>query len=344
MLLTSEAYVCDPRPDYPFLITAKRYTAPACVPEDTDALTLVFAHGTGYHKEHWEPTLEHIFEHATRDGRVKIRDAWAIDCPNHGDAAVLNERTLLWGYDNFSWEEYARGVYHFLSGVYPGVGVDFSKRNLVGIGHSMGAIALVLANTFLPKPNFVSFVLAEPMSFPKDSMSPNLTVFLTNSAEKRRDIFPSRGEALAWLQSRPGFKVWDPRVLRIFVEHGLRDLPTAEYPDKTDGVTLKCAKTQEAATFRDNCNTGRVRGYNYLLTLCAARPVHVVFGAVDDYIPREVKDRLLKEGILDRYASVRRVPGAGHLVVQTHPRGLADVIWGILSGQSTQEEPRKTRL
>lgn len=31
-------------------------------------------------------------------------------------------------------------------------------------------------------------------------------------------------------------------------EHGLRELPTAEYPDKTDGVTLKCTKTQEAVS------------------------------------------------------------------------------------------------
>lgn len=30
--------------------------------------------------------------------------------------------------------------------------------------------------------------------------------------------------------------------------------------------------------------------------------------------PREVKDRLLKEGMLQGYASVRRVHGAGHLV------------------------------
>lgn len=42
--------------------------------------------------------------------------------------------------------------------------------------------------------------------------------------------------------------------------------------------------THRQATFRDHRNTGRVRGYNYLPTLCAARPVHVVWGAVDDYM------------------------------------------------------------
>lgn len=43
------------------------------------------------------------------------------------------------------------------------------------------------------------------------------TVYLTNSAEKRRDVFSSREEALAWLKSRAGFKVWDDRVLDAFV-------------------------------------------------------------------------------------------------------------------------------
>ena len=31
-------------------------------------------------------------------------------------------------------------------------------------------------------------------------------------------------------------------------EHGLRPLPTAEYPDVKDGVTLKCTRKQEAVS------------------------------------------------------------------------------------------------
>lgn len=48
-------------------------------------------------------------------------------------------------------------------------------------------------------------------------MTRDFGVFLTNSALKRRDIFPSREDALAWLKSRAGFKVWDERVLQAFV-------------------------------------------------------------------------------------------------------------------------------
>jgi hypothetical protein len=48
-----------------------------------------------------------------------------------------------------SWEEYARAIYLVLNGFGKGIDVDFMSRNLVGVGHSMGASALyVLAFPF----------------------------------------------------------------------------------------------------------------------------------------------------------------------------------------------------
>jgi len=344
--LSSEAYVCDARPDYPLLITAKRYWIPELSSTDADALTLIVTHGTGYHKEQWEPTIEHLYEYlAQANGEktgIRIRDIWSVDCPNHGEAAVLNERTLQWGYNIFNWEEYARAVHILLSGLGKGVNVDFSTRNLVGVGHSMGAVALILSNTFHPKPLFKSFIFAEPMCFPPDpyGLPDKFTIFLTTGAEKRRDIFSSREEALAWLQSRAGFKVWDSRVLRAFVDHGMRDLPSLDYPDK-EGVTLKCTRAQEAACYRDHTNTGRVRAYQYLSVLCATYPVHILYGAIDDYIPSKVKDYVLSDGTKGRHASARRVSDSGHLMVQTQPRGLAKGIWAVLSGEPAPQENSK---
>ena len=40
---------------------------------------------------------------------------------------------------------------------------------------------------------------------------------LAGGAVKRRDVWPSREEALRTLQARPSFQVWDPRMLEIFV-------------------------------------------------------------------------------------------------------------------------------
>lgn len=40
------------------------------------------------------------------------------------------------------WEEYGRSVHAFLAGLGTGIPVDFNTRNLVGVGHSMGGVAL----------------------------------------------------------------------------------------------------------------------------------------------------------------------------------------------------------
>lgn len=109
--------VYEPRDGYPLHLTAKRYrlaeSGDADV-EDPEALTLILLHSTSFYKEAWEPTIvrsdslassihlnndivqERIFElvAASKDENVKIREAWAIDCPNHGASAELNELAL----------------------------------------------------------------------------------------------------------------------------------------------------------------------------------------------------------------------------------------------------------
>jgi hypothetical protein len=99
--LSSQSYVFDPRPNYPLLVTAKCYWNPASPHLNSkDALTLVFVHGSGLHKEQWEPTITDLYDLVPEGiGSAQIREVWAVDLPNHGDAAVLNEKTLQWGYE-----------------------------------------------------------------------------------------------------------------------------------------------------------------------------------------------------------------------------------------------------
>lgn len=334
MTLNSESFIFDPRPWYNLRVTAKRYWRPEDEPlaNDPDALTLVLAHGNGFHKEQWEPTLDDLFEliggHAKEP--IKIREIWSIDCPNHGDAAVLNEEELLWGYQNiFGWEEYGRAIHVILTGRGTGIPVDFSKRKLVGIGHSMGAVALTLSTMSLPAVTYSSLIFVDPMMFPKPPTgTPEKPFALVEGAVKRRDVWPSRAEALESLQSRPSFKIWDPRVLRIFVEHGMRDLPTETYPDHETGVTLKCPKAQEAACFRDLI--GQVRALEFLKTLCTFVPVHLIYGEIDDHLPSMVKDYVTTVGTEGKHASFARVPGVGHLIPQIQPKGLAQAIYAAL--------------
>jgi hypothetical protein len=95
--MLEQSVILEPQPDYPLYITAKRYWLPAfeAHENDPDALTLIFLHATSFHKETWEPTIEKLFLlAAARGSAVKIREAWALDCPNHGESALLNENAL----------------------------------------------------------------------------------------------------------------------------------------------------------------------------------------------------------------------------------------------------------
>jgi hypothetical protein len=103
------SYTIPPTSDHPFFMTAKRYWLPECEEQDSgsgeDARTLILLHSTSYHKEIWEPFMQAFYrllpksclQNGTKN-RTKmgtVRDAWAIECPNHGESAYLNLR--LWG-------------------------------------------------------------------------------------------------------------------------------------------------------------------------------------------------------------------------------------------------------
>lgn len=201
--LCSESYVFDGRPAYPLLVPAKRYWHPSLSHED--GLTLILAHGTGFHKEHWEPFLDDLFgllgTAASIGGpRLRVREAWAIDAPNHGAGALLNEATLRFGYEpvcesrpplslrpsravrgpmmcgggltarvrfTVAWDEYALAIHRFLAGHGSGIPVDFARRRLVAVGHSFGAIALSV-----PLPPLLRLTPADPAQRPHPHVHP----------------------------------------------------------------------------------------------------------------------------------------------------------------------------
>ena len=100
--IQSRSYTFDPRPNYPLLATAKRYWIDGPDARDPNAYTLVFAHAIGFSKEHWEPSIEHLYDFFAgsddSNTKIRIREVWSIDAPNHGEAAILNEEALQWGY------------------------------------------------------------------------------------------------------------------------------------------------------------------------------------------------------------------------------------------------------
>lgn len=92
-----EPYTLQPSSEYTFFIAAKRYWTPELEgnASNPSAQTLIVLHSTSFHKETWEPALEDLFQLAAQPGsKIIIREAWAIDCPNHGESAILNHRVL----------------------------------------------------------------------------------------------------------------------------------------------------------------------------------------------------------------------------------------------------------
>ncbi|KAF5322966.1 hypothetical protein D9611_009328 [Ephemerocybe angulata] len=321
-----ETYTFDPRPNYPLRLTATRYSDTANPHlHNPDALTLIFAHGTGFHKEQWEPTIAELAQRVGGGVKVKVREYWSVEAPNHGDSAALNEDVLKLGYTPvFGWEEYARSLHLFLSGHGTGIPTDFSQHKLVGIGHSMGAVSLVLTAGYFPQLKFHSLICVELMCS-SEAFGTTAKSFLINGAEKRRDTWSSREEAYSVMKTRGTWRQWDDRVLRNYIEYGLK--PTGD----GSTVTLKCARTQEAACYRDPI--GPRRAYHLLPSFVKSTRTHLIYGAIDDYLPAAVKEDILSmcrvggESSLGSYA---RVPGAGHLVVQMNPTGLAEKILDAL--------------
>ncbi|KAK3115294.1 hypothetical protein LTR53_005517 [Teratosphaeriaceae sp. CCFEE 6253] len=92
----------------------------------SNALTLLFTHGTSFNKDLWDLIIHDLLTHEQLAGRVKR--VVALDASNHGDSAVLNAEKL--GEQAF-WPDNA---YDILT-VTQTLGLT---APLVGIGHSFG--------------------------------------------------------------------------------------------------------------------------------------------------------------------------------------------------------------
>lgn len=96
-----ESYILPPSPEYPLYIAAKRYWLPEFEKNTSNpsGQTLIILHSTSFQKETWEPALADLFDLVSTSkpghgSNVPIREAWMIDCPNHGESGALNHRVL----------------------------------------------------------------------------------------------------------------------------------------------------------------------------------------------------------------------------------------------------------
>ncbi|KAF5350679.1 hypothetical protein D9756_008735 [Leucocoprinus leucothites] len=229
-------------------------------------LTLFLAHANGFPKEIWEPTIESVVN--SPSGKL-VDEIWAWEAVQHGDSALLNEESL--GYF-FDWADNGRDILNFLHFFIPTSLTDaplpthlrrvepeetqyrkthgFKNRTFVGIGHSYGGCTTTFAALENPK-LFSSLVLIDPVIIkPYDRQEQGLADSRTNGliygALNRRESWPSKEDALASFKQNPFFSIWDPEVLKIYVECGIYDTQDSE---GNPIARLKMPGIQEAVVF-----------------------------------------------------------------------------------------------
>lgn len=183
-----------------------------------DGTAVLLVHAAGFHGRVWEPLAGWL----TDDYRCL-----APDLRGHGDSPLRPDDDLDW------W-----GFAADLLAVVDGLGLS----RPLGVGHSSGATALLLAEQSRPG-TFRALYCFEPVLVPADPpLGRDPDNWLGEAARRRRFAFPSREEALRHYAGRPPMCHFDPAVLRSYVDHGVRDAG--------DGtVVLKCRPDHEALVY-----------------------------------------------------------------------------------------------
>lgn len=182
-----------------------------------DGPPLLISHATAFHGMCYSVLAEALSDHY---------HCWVVDLRGHGDSRYPLDVDLDW-----------RLMGADLQAVVTHVGAN---EPFYGVGHSMGGVAIALAE--LDRPGlFRAAWLYEPVFFPVDAL-PEGENPMAEPARRRREVFESHDAVFESYASRPPFNNIDPVVLRAYVDHG--------FAAQSDGtVFIKCRGATEASVF-----------------------------------------------------------------------------------------------
>jgi pimeloyl-ACP methyl ester carboxylesterase len=301
-----------------------------------EGVTLVLAHGNAMHKEIWRTLLEYLFDLTeTQSEDVAIREAWCIECPNHGESAVLNEGDIARHFPEGNWSawEYPKAILSFMRSR-PG-NTDFYERNVIAVGHSNGGSAILVLESLDPR-IFKSFLLLDPaVSRPQDE--PTRAVMermITPYTWLRQDTWIDRKAARKVLQAQEGTRYWHPKVLDVYVDKALRTHPAAKFPAPYtfNGVTLACTKAYESAMTRSS--ELFILSFDIMQKLFRSdeKQVHLILATLDKFGVSSIADACrLPEPVFGRTAnSCQTISKGGHMFVQTQPEAAAKTVYNAI--------------
>ena len=183
----------------------------------------LLCHATGFHGLVWEPYAD-----ALGDGFER----WSVDFRAHGASVVPEGQSL-------DWAGFRQDVLTAVDGL------ALPAGQILGIGHSMGGAALLMAEQERPG-TFAGLFLFEPIAPPAGAMPtrPTGSNPMSEAAARRRATFPSAAEALANYAAKPPLNRLRADALDAYVRHGF-------VPNGEDGsVRLACRPADEAQVFQ----------------------------------------------------------------------------------------------
>ena len=203
--------------------------------------TILLVHATGFHARVWDQVIAHL------PGRHVI----AVEQRGHGRSAPVP-------FD--SWEDFGRDLMAFVE--------LLQLRGATGVGHSMGAHALVQAAA-LPASGFARLVLVDPVIREPAAYQVPPAADQLHPAAGRKNHFESAQAMQQRFAGRPPYAIFNPQALQDYCTYGLRAA------DDGHGFVLCCAPQFEGkiySTARQNPNTySFVRAVQIPVTVVRAR-------------------------------------------------------------------------
>jgi lipase len=173
---------------------------------------ILFTHATGFHGRLWDRIIEGI----------PGRHCFAIDLRGHGQSGT--------NFDSYSWRRFGEDTAM--------VAKELGLRDALGVGHSLGGHAMVVAAATEPSA-FSSLLLIDPVIQSPDRYNGALTD--VGFIARRRARWKSVEEMYERFRIRPPFSAWKSDILHDYCEYGL-------LPDG-DEFVLACPPEVEASIY-----------------------------------------------------------------------------------------------
>jgi pimeloyl-ACP methyl ester carboxylesterase len=276
-----------------------------CLEWENDGPTAVLAHGVGFGAGIWGPLATILYEKGYR--------VLSVDFRGHGDT-----EDSMGG--DYTWQSAGLDMQGLMD--------KLNVKNALAIGHSYGAVALMLGEALSPGRIWASFLMEPPILFrppsPKDlidGLAP-----LAAQAMRRRSLWDNREQMLESCKKKPMFQNWREEYLEAYVQVCSRE--------RADGtVELKCSPEVESRFYQKLIDTP-IEVWNILRSY--KPPTMVLIGNPHPQISDNSRELQLLEEVVS-HIQIETVEGANHYFPMEQPEEFESRLWEFVARVREEE-------